>query len=184
MSGRDQEAGNRSDPARPPVGHGIGVRFGASRFLIVLAIAGTTLSALSLLVFALVVEVKIVWHAFADGDFTADAAKHLAVELIKMTDLFLLGMVLEVVAIGMYQLFINPEIAVPGWMRVTGLGDLKAQLLNVIVVLLAVTFLATAVSWVSGRDILYFGAAIGVIMVALAGYNLAHHRSGEGGGSH
>jgi uncharacterized membrane protein YqhA len=92
-------------------------------------------------------------------------------------------MVLEVVAIGMYQLFINATVAVPDWMRVTSLGDLKAQLLNVVVVLLAVTFLAVAVSWTAGRDILYFGTAIGGVMVALAGYNIAQHRAGNGGES-
>jgi uncharacterized membrane protein YqhA len=177
MNAQPRETTGPADQADPPqhASHSARYTFGTSRFLIVLAIAGTIASALSMLVFALLVGGRTVWDAFAAGDFTVDEAKHLAVELIEMTDLFLLGMVLYVVAIGMYQLFINPKVAVPSWMRVDGLADLKTQLLNVIVVLLAVTFLATAVSWTSGNGILYDGLAIGAMILALAGYNLAQH---------
>lgn len=154
---------------------------GASRLMILLAIAGTSLSALSMMVYGLIAVCKIVWHTFLHTDFDLDGAKHLAVELIEMTDLFLLGMVLYVVAIGMYQLFINPEINIPSWMRVDSLDDLKTQLINVIAVLLAVSFLAVAVSWTSDRSILYFGVAIAVVILALAAYNVAHHRIAHGG---
>lgn len=148
---------------------------GATRLMILLAIAGTGLSALAMMVYGVIAVVKIIWHAFAHSGFDMDGAKHLAVELIEMTDLFLLGMVLYVVAIGMYQLFINPEIGIPSWMRVDSLDDLKTQLINVIAVLLAVSFLAVAVSWTSDRSILYFGIAIAIVILALAAYNLVHH---------
>jgi uncharacterized membrane protein YqhA len=149
---------------------------GASRFIILLAIFGTSLSALSMLVFGVIVVMKTIWHTFRDANFDVEHAKHLAVELIEMTDLFLFGMVLYVVGFGMYQLFIDAEVSVPAWMRVESLADLKTQLINVIVVLLAVSFLATAVSWTSDRSILYFGISIAVVIIALAAYNLAHHR--------
>ena len=148
---------------------------GASRLMILLAIAGTGLSALTMMVYGLITVVKTIWHAFAHSNFDMDGAKHLAVELIEMTDLFLLGMVLYVVAIGMYQLFVNPEISIPSWMRVNSLDDLKTQLINVIAVLLAVSFLAVAVSWTSDRSILYFGVAVAIVILALAAYNVAHH---------
>ncbi|MGC4191284.1 MAG: YqhA family protein [Thermomicrobiales bacterium] len=154
---------------------------GASRLIILLAIIGTSLSAVTMMVYGLIAVAKIIWHAFAHSDFDIDGAKHLAVELIEMTDLFLLGMVLYVVAVGMYQLFINPEINIPSWMRVDSLDDLKTQLINVIAVLLAVSFLAVAVSWTSDRSILYFGIAIAVVILSLAGYSLAHHRIAHGG---
>ena len=149
---------------------------GASRLMILLAIAGTSLSALTMMVYGLIAVGKIIWHAFVHSDFDLDGAKHLAVELIEMTDLFLLGMVLYVVAIGMYQLFINPEIDIPSWMRVESLDDLKTQLINVIIVLLAVTFLAVAVSWTTDRAILSFGVAVAIVILALAAYTVAHHR--------
>jgi uncharacterized membrane protein YqhA len=148
---------------------------GATRLMFLLAIIGTGLSALALMAYCLIAVGKVIWHAFAHTDFELDGAKHLAVELIEFTDFFLLGMVLYVVAIGMYQLFINPDIAVPDWMRVDSLDDLKGNLINVIAILLAVSFLAVAVSWTSDRSILYFGVAVAVVILSLTAYNLAHH---------
>ncbi|MGN6485649.1 MAG: YqhA family protein [Thermomicrobiales bacterium] len=149
---------------------------GMSRFTILLAIVGTSLSAFAVMLYALIVVLKVIWHAFTDSSFEIDGAKHLVVELIELADFFLFGMVLYVVAIGMYQLFVNPDIPVPDWMRVHSLDDLKTQLINVIAVLLAVSFLAVAVSWTNDRSILYFGIAIAVVILALAAYNVAHHR--------
>jgi uncharacterized membrane protein YqhA len=165
---------NRTDPRDVEhLGEGI---IGASRFIIVLAILGTGLSAAAMMVYGAIVVLKTIWTTFEEAAFDIEGSKHLAVELIELTDFFLFAMVLYVVAIGMYQLFVNPNIAVPGWMRVSSLTDLKTQLINVIVVLLAVSFLAIAVSWTSDRSILYFGIAIGVVILALAAFNLAHHR--------
>lgn len=140
-----------------------------------LAIAGTVISSFAMLVFALLVVLKAVWSAFRRAEFDLEHAKHLAVELIEMTDFFLLGMVLYVVAVGMFQLFIDDDIPVPSWMQVDGLADLKTQLIDVIVVVLAVSFLAEAVAWTSGRSILYFGISVAVVIMAMAGYNLIHH---------
>jgi len=67
---------------------------------------------------------------------------------------------------------------------VESLNDLKTQLLNVTVVLLAVSFLGSAVSWTSDRSILYFGAGIGIVIIALAGYSIAHHRIEHDSASH
>jgi uncharacterized membrane protein YqhA len=150
---------------------------GASRTLILLAVAGTGVGAFSMLIYGLIVVVKSIWNAFSEATFDIEGAEHLAVELIEMTDFFLFGMVLYFVAIGMYQLFINPDISIPAWMRVDNLTDLKTQMINVIVVLLAVSFLAIAVTWTSDPSILYFGIAIGVVILALAGFNFVHDRA-------
>ncbi len=103
--------------------------------------------------------------------------QHLAVELIEMTDFFLLGMVLYVVAIGMYELFIDPNIDVPDWMRVSSLDDLKTQIVNVVIVMLVVTFLGVALATKEGGlDFLYFGLAIAVVVIAVSFFNWVHHR--------
>lgn len=152
---------------------------GATRFLITLSVAGVGLSALAMLIYALIVVAKIIFHAFAVAAFDVTSAKHLAVEFIEMTDLFLLGMVLYVVAIGMYQLFIDDDIAIPSWMRVSDLQDLKAHLVSVIIVLLAVSFLAEAVLWSGTTSIVYFGAAISAVIISLGVYNKMHHEKDE-----
>ena len=159
----------------PHFSSNLGGAFRATHSIIFLSIIGTTLSAITMMSYALVVVVKIIREAFGDRPYSADSAKHLAIELIEMTDLFLFGMALYVVAIGMVQLFIRPIPGLPPWMLVRDLGDLKTQLLNVIIVLLAVSFLAVAISWQGGTDIMYLGIGIGVVIVSLAAFSMVHH---------
>jgi hypothetical protein len=42
-------------------------------------------------------------------------------------------------------------------MRVSSLDDWETQILTVIVDLLAVTFLASAITWTGGQDVIYLG---------------------------
>jgi uncharacterized membrane protein YqhA len=148
---------------------------GVSRFMIVLAIAGIMLSAITTMIVGFIVVLKTVWETFSEAHFEVEDAKHLTVVFIEMTDLFLFGMVLYVVTVGMYTLFIDERADVPAWMRVKNLSELKTQLINVIVVLLAVSFLAISVTWTSDRSILYFGCAIAVVIISLAAFNYVHH---------
>lgn len=151
---------------------------GMSRFTIVLAIAGVGLSSAVMLVYSLITLLRAIWNAFTESSFDVEGMKHLALELIEMTDFFLLGMVLYVVAIGMYQLFVDPNIGIPDWMRVHSIDELKTQITNVIVVMLVVTFLGEALSTKGGGiDFLYFGLAIAVVVLAVSIFNWVHHHA-------
>jgi uncharacterized membrane protein YqhA len=108
---------------------------------------------------------------------SADRAKNLSIEFIELVDLFLLGTVLYLVAIGLYELFIDPDLPTPEWLHVESLDDLKSKLIAVIVVLLGVTFLGSAVSWKGCHDILYFGLAIAAVLVPLTVLQLFTTRS-------
>ncbi len=150
---------------------------GTSRFAILLAIAGVSIASISMLVYSMIVMIRVVFSAFARSSYDLESAKHLAVELIELTDFFLLGMVLYVVGFGMYQLFIDPDAVAAPWMRVTSLDQLKSQILNVIVVLLSVTFLGTALEWHGGQDIIWFGGTIAMVVVAMSIYSYLHARN-------
>ena len=169
-----QETNSVHDPSNVPM-HLIDRPVSMTRSVILLSIIGTSLSAMAMMTYGLLVVFKVIVDAFKDRPYDVDHAKHFAIELIELTDLFLFGMALYVVSMGMVQLFLRPDVEVPAWMRVRDLADLKSQLVNVIVVLLAVSFLAVSVSWTSGSDIVYFGLAIGAVVVSLAVYNIAHH---------
>lgn len=153
--------------------------FGTTRFLLVLAILGVFVASLAMLAFCLIVLAKVIWNTFESGDYTIEATQHLAVELIEITDFFLLGMVLYVVGIGMFQLFVSPDIHVPAWMRVNNLDDLKSQLINVTVVLLAISFLAIVIEWNGDNSILYLGGALAAIILSLCAFLLVHQQHGE-----
>lgn len=159
--------------------HGRGI-LGMTRFTIVLAIFGIGLSSAVMLVYAVIALVKAIINAFQDSHFDIEGIQHLALELIELTDFFLLGMVLYVVAIGMYELFIDPNINVPDWMRVHSLDELKTQIVNVVIVMLVVTFLGVALATKKGGlDFLYYGLAIAVVIVAVSFFNWVHHKGGK-----
>jgi uncharacterized membrane protein YqhA len=99
---------------------------------------------------------------------STDRGKELTVDFIELVDLFLLGTVLYLIALGLYELFIDDTLPTPKWLHVEDLDDLKRKLIAVIIVLLGVTFLGSAVSWKGGIDILYYGIAIAAMLVPLS----------------
>lgn len=147
------------------------------RIWILIAIFGVSFSSVVMLIYAVLTLIDTVITTFRDHDLNVHSANQLAVNLIELTDIFLLGMVLYVVSLGMYQLFIDRWIAVPSWMRVENLQELKSHLISVIVVLMAVSFLADLVEFESGPDLLYEGAAIALVASSLSIFTFIAHRS-------
>ena len=138
-----------------------------SRYLIVIAVIGSFLASIGALVYGGLTVVSIMFESFSHAIFTIDGAKHLELESIEIIDLFLLGTVLYIVALGLYQLFIDESLPTPKWLMITSLDDLKARLLGVVVVLLAVTFLGEEVTWNGSINIVALGIAVGLVLFAL-----------------
>jgi uncharacterized membrane protein YqhA len=136
----------------------------SSRYFIVVAVVGSFVAAAAALVYGGMATVRVVLDAFGGGDFTEKGVKLLSVGLVTIIDLFLLGTVLYIVAIGLYELFVDPGLPMPPWLRITTLDDLKERLLGVVGVLLAVTFLGSAVTWDGTSSILAFGLAVGLVL--------------------
>lgn len=140
----------------------------SSRYVIVIAAFGTFLSGTVLLIFGVMSVVDITFEAFRALDLSAHAVEQLAVDFIKLIDVFLLGTVLYIVALGLYELFFDPTLPLPPWLIITDLDDLKEKLVGVIVVLLGVTFLGEVVSWDGETDILQLGISVSLVIAALS----------------
>ncbi|HZU70517.1 MAG TPA: YqhA family protein [Ktedonobacteraceae bacterium] len=138
-----------------------------TRYLIVIAVIGTFLASIAVLVYGALTVVTTIIDIFTHGGFTTDGAKHLAVDDIELIDLFLLGTVLYIIALGLYNLFIDDKLPMPRWLEIVNLDDLKETLLRVIIVLLAVTFLGYVVNWDGNANILDLGIAVGLVLFAL-----------------
>jgi uncharacterized membrane protein YqhA len=136
----------------------------SSRYFIVVAVVGSFIASAAALVYGGLSTARVVLQAFGAGVFDEKGAKLLAVELVTIIDLFLLGTVLYIVAVGLYELFVDPGLPMPGWLRISTLDDLKERLLGVVVVLLAVTFLGSAVTWDGSANILALGLAVGLVL--------------------
>ena len=143
----------------------------SSRYLIIIAVVGSFLASLTVLIYDFLTVVNIVIEVFAHPAFTPENSKHVAFESIEMIDLFLLGAVLYIVSLGLYELFIDNNLPTPPWLVVTSLNDLKSILIGVVAVLLAVTFLGFVVTWDGNPNILALGIAVGLVLLAL-GYLL------------
>src|SRR5512135_2786541 len=139
-----------------------------SRYFIVIGVVGSFLASIALLVFGGLKTIQVIISTFFGGDFSQTSAKVVAVGFIEILDLFLLGTVLYIIALGLYQLFIDDQLPLPAWMHLHTLTDLKVELINVIIVLLGVSFLGAVVQWDGGPNILALGLGIGAILAAYA----------------
>ena len=166
-----------SKASRPPSGsmpslHGadtlVSSILASGRYFILLAILGSFITSCAVLLYAFFAGVLDALGDAVQHDFGESGAKQVSVQVITLVDLFLLGTVLYVVAVGFYQLFIDSRLATPVWLKIADLDDLKERLLGTIVVLLAVSFLGYVVSWDGSLSLLGVGAAIGVVLVALS----------------
>lgn len=152
----------------------------SSRFFIAIAVFGAFLAAVVLIVYAGLVVVEVTWEAFSK-DINAEHAKTLAVQFIELIDVFLLGTVLYIVSLGLYELFIDQHLPMPRWLMIRDLDDLKDKLLGVVIVLLGVTFLGKVVVWNGDRNILFYGLAIAAVIAALGGFLAITRKGNEGG---
>lgn len=106
----------------------------SSRFSVALAALGTFVSSVTLLVYGGVAVVRIAWGEIRHDDATVEGARPLSVEFIEPTDVFLLGTLLSIVALGLFQLFVDPHLPLPAWLQVDydDLDDLKKNLVGVV----------------------------------------------------
>jgi uncharacterized membrane protein YqhA len=122
-------------------------------------------------VFGGITTVTTTLGIFQHGEFNAEGARVVSVEFIELMDLFLLGTVLLITSIGLYELFADPGIraVIPEWLSVSNLEQLKFNLLAVIVVMLGILFLgAVAGEQPEGVGILQYGVAIAAVLAGLA----------------
>ena len=171
----------------PPAAPAAPARFGVvprllagSRYLIAVAVAGLLLSAATLILYGAVVVVATVARTVTAGAVGTDGAKRLTVDFIELADAFLLGAVLVIVAVGLYELFIEPDLPVPDWLRVRTLDELKGKFVGVVVLLHGVTFLPYIVDWDGRATILHAGLAVAAVIVAFAVQAFVGGRGGKG----
>lgn len=134
--------------------------------IILVPVVATMTASLALMVYGAIET----WE-FIDGLFLSehhrfdhDEALIVAIELV---DVFLLSTVVQVMSLGLYQLYFDQDMQVPKWLRIRTLDDLKSKLVGVAVTVLAVYFLGRAITYDGSIEILYLGAAATGIIFAL-----------------
>jgi len=156
-----------------------------SRFVVILAVLSSVLG--MLLLFALAAEgmlhlawqfIEITFLGAEYPDFHVEAVG----QIISAVDDFLLGTVLLIFALGMYELFISKidiaeqDVNANNILLIHSLDDLKDRLVKVVLMILVVAFFKNVlhVTFDNPLNILYMGG--GILLVSLATYFT--HKSG------
>lgn len=142
----------------------------ASRYMVLGAVLGGLASAMALFAYGLVDTVVVIGRTLAAGDVSTKGAKELMFYFIEIFDLFLLGTVMLIMAMSLYELFIDSELNLASRLQIHTFDDLKTSLVSVVIAVMAVTFLGHVMSWNGESDLMGIGAAVALVIVALNFY--------------
>jgi uncharacterized membrane protein YqhA len=92
------------------------------------------------------------------------------IAVIEVVDAFLVATALLIFALGLYELFVE-ELALPEWIQIHNLHDLKAKLGGVLILVMAVKFLEKLAEWKNAQDTLFFALAIAVVSAVLIAFS-------------
>jgi uncharacterized membrane protein YqhA len=139
----------------------------AMQWLIYVAVVGSLLAGAAIVIIGFASIFNAIWHLRDAESIDVELVRTFSVEVVEVADAFLLGVVMFIIAIGLYQLFIDADIEVREWLHVSSLSDLKEDLLAVTIVLLGISFLGRVVEWEGDKNIIYYGGAIAAVLVPL-----------------
>ncbi|MDE3086946.1 MAG: YqhA family protein [Acidobacteriota bacterium] len=142
---------------------------GGARFAVGIPVVTLLVGALGAFVYGVAYFVDSI-RSIVDHPFPIGRNIGLFVVLI---DLFLVGVTLLIAAVGLFELFLAPEAPrrgralLPAWLVIRDLNDLKARVISMIVLVSAVSFVDVVVDFRGGRDVLYLGTGVAVVILAL-----------------
>ena len=164
-----------------------------SRFVIIAAVIGSLLAGFAIFYMATVDVLYLFEHAmhYADAGMTAEARKALhdstVSHIVEVVDGYLLAIVMLIFSLGLYELFISDIDQAHGSkssskiLVINNLDDLKSRLAKVILMILIVTLFEEALNMKMNTplDLVYLGASIALISLALYLTHAAEHASGS-----
>ncbi|MFZ5502134.1 MAG: YqhA family protein [Pseudomonadota bacterium] len=168
-----------------------------SRFVILTAVIGSLLAGFAIFYIATVDVVSLFQHAlhYADSGLSEEQRKILhdgtISHIVEVVDGYLLAIVMLIFSLGLYELFISDIDQAHGKntaskiLVINSLDDLKSRLAKVILMILIVTLFKEALNMelTTPLDLVYLGASITLISLALYFTHASEHAdSNDGGG--
>lgn len=152
---------------------------GLTRYAVVVPALASILGALLLMAQGSIEMIAVVIDTFINSA----SLKETIVEVLTAVDAILLGTVLLVIGYGLFELFIDPDLDVPLWLRVNDLDDLKSKLIGVVVAIIAVVFVGVFVDSNRAADVISYGVGAGALVAGLAIFAFATKKpSGKSNG--
>jgi uncharacterized membrane protein YqhA len=160
-----------------------------TRYLILIPIVGLALAAAFFFVFGGIglgrLLLEYLAHALGPAEATAaEGQSSIIFQVVEYVHTFLIGTVLYITAVGLYQLFVH-EIPFPRWLKIDSTEELETNLIGVTVVVLAVNFMGAVL--VRGTDnLIQYGGGIALpiaalgLFIGLRSWSGKINREGEG----
>lgn len=144
-----------------------------TRYLIIIPILGLALAASLFFIlggFGLIrLLIEFLSNLLGFTEPAAEAGSGVIIfEVVEYVHTFLIGTVLYITAMGLYQLFIH-EIDFPEWLKIDNTEELETNLIGVTVVVLAVNFMG-AIFAGGTENLLQYGAGIALPIAALGAF--------------
>jgi len=148
------------------------------RFIIIVAVIGllaSSLAAFYLGAMSTIDAFNEIVHSYQDGRHVE--TNKVIVYLISSIDEFLLGIILIIISLGIYELFLSKLDVIngegpsyPSWLTFHSLEELKGVLTKVIIIILMVYFFKSVVMMKFDTPLSILYLAIGILLIALANY--------------
>ena len=134
----------------------------------VLPIIGSLFLTLSVVVSGLGLVLVQEWELLQKGEYSARTAKQLTLTVIEAIDMFLVGAISYIIAVGVYILFIGQKDDQSfKRFKIESLADLENKVIGVVVVAMAVGFVGKAAEAPGPLAVLQSGAGVAVVIAAL-----------------
>lgn len=159
-----------------------------TRYLILLPILGLALAAAAFFIFGgmglMRLLFELIFHTAGTANQAVNSSQGVIIfEVVEYVHTFLVGTVLYITAVGLYQLFIK-EIDFVGWLKIESTEELETNLIGVTVVVLAVNFMGAVLT--KTDNLFQYGAGVALPIAALGlfvGLRAWSIRKGKGSGS-
>ena len=139
-----------------------------SLFIIFVALLGAVLIPLA----SLPVLLDVILESWNAETLDLKTLKLSAVKVLTIIDVLLIATGLQMIATGIYTIFINPQYSPQDSMIINNFGKLKLHIIKLAGIVLIISFLEKAISIGPSQYLLGYGAAISLIILSGA---LAHY---------
>ncbi len=135
-----------------------------TRPLAFLAVIGILALAVAILFYALYEIVELIIKMAED--FTQK--DKIIASSLSAVDLILLGITVFLIGIGLFELFVSPIPDLPDWLTITNIDQLKTMLVKLAIVVMAISFTGTIITWDRETDLTGYGISLGAVIFALS----------------